>query len=94
MPNGGTHHCAQYCRHFDNTRRICSLRNISIEEPFCTSCHDFNKPVRTPSGPMLSIVCQVRAGGGGYATIPYFYGNRLDAVQAAGSEDTVVQFLE
>jgi hypothetical protein len=94
MPNGGTHHCAEYCCHFDNEMNTCLLRGDKIEYPFWTSCKNFDQPDAVIVGPLCSIVSQVRGGGGGYNTIPYFDGCRVETVQKKQRGDTVVYFTD
>lgn len=94
MPNGGTHHCGLYCCHFDNKQETCRLRKIQIEHPFLTTCNNFNRPGRTIVGPLYAIVCEVKSGAGGYTSIPYFDGHRVDTVQPSGGGDTVVCFTD
>jgi uncharacterized protein (TIGR02452 family) len=94
MPNGGTHHCGLYCRHFDNDMKTCHLRQIQIDQPFWTTCKNFNQPGKTIVGPLYAIVCEVKNGAGGYGDIPYFDGRRVDTVQPSGGGDTVVCFTD
>lgn len=94
MPNGGTHHCGLYCCHFDNKQETCRLRKIQIEHPFLTTCNNFNRPGRAIVGPLYAIVCEVKSGAGGYTSIPYFDGRRVDTVQPRGGGDTVVCFAD
>ena len=94
MPNGGTHHCGLYCCHFDNGQITCHLRQVQIDQPFWTTCKNFNRPGRTIVGPLYAIVCEVKNGAGSYGDIPYFDGRRVDTVQRDGQGDTVVCFTD
>lgn len=93
MPNGGEHHCG-YCAWFDASASVCQLRSLGIDEPFWTTCRNRcdHRPVDNQAivGPLYAIVCEVRDGGGSYATIPYLADNRPDTVQPLrnGSYDT------
>jgi hypothetical protein len=87
MPNGGTHHCG-YCCHFHADRQHCTLRNVPIEQSHWTSCQNTDANVTEPTGPLYAIVCEVRNGGGSYATIPYWGDARPDTVQGFPSLDT------
>jgi len=94
MPNGGTHHCGLYCRHFDNGTNTCNLRHVQIALPFWTTCENFNRLGTTVVGPLYAIVCEVKSGAGGYGGIPYFDGCRVDTLQRDGAGDTVVYFTD
>lgn len=89
MPNGGVHHCG-HCCNFDSERRTCSLRGAHIEGSYWTSCQNFDEPVGAPRGPLYAIVCEVKDGGGMYATIPYWKDAAPKLVQAPESSDTEV----
>ena len=90
MTNGETHHCAEYCRHFESSINTCRLRNAKIESPFWTTCKNLDGPARIIIGPLHAIICEVKNDKGAYSDIPYFDGCRVDTVQRDGRGDTVV----
>ena len=83
MPDGGSGNCGN-CRHFDRAERQSTLRARRIRVPLWTVCHDFNAQVSEPHGPLYAIICVVKGGAGGYASVPYFNGNRPDTRQPNG----------
>lgn len=93
MPNGGMHHCA-HCSRFVNSDGRCSLRNVTIDHPYWTTCRNWNVIDGGPTGPLYAIVCEVRRRAGAYTEIPYFDGKRADTIQANGDGDTVVRFRD
>lgn len=93
MPNGGIAHCGM-CENFDEARSHCTIRNVPIESSHWTFCRNQGRPNSEVDGPLFSVVCQVRDGGGAYGTIPYFHANRAETVQPESGGDTVVRFLD
>lgn len=89
MPDGGAGNCGN-CRHLSADRR-CRLRDVPIEVPYWTTCHNFGSPSTEPDGPIYAIVGVVEDGAGGYRQIPYLNGNRADTVQKGSRGDTFVQ---
>lgn len=87
MPNGGTHHCA-HCRNFDSTKTVCTLRHVHVAETHWTSCQNFDEKAALARGPLYAIVCEVKDGGGMYATIPYWKEARPQMVQDPLTSDT------
>ena len=89
MPNGGIHHCGG-CQHLNLKNNVCLLRKITIIATPWTTCRDKNKDVSNPTGPVYSIVCEVKNKGGSYCDLPWFDGNRVDTEQAPNGGDTIV----
>ena len=87
MPNGGIHHCA-HCRHFKKRNDKCSLRNVHIEGTHWTSCQNFDEDTAQARGPLYAIVCEVKNGGGMYATIPFWKEARPQMVRDPLTSDT------
>ena len=100
MPNGGVAICRN-CRHFkagaeqeEPVAGLCSLRHVKIEMPFWTSCRNIAEGGDDVLGPLYSVVCEVRDGGGTYYKIPYFDGARVETEQEGVSGKTVVRFTD
>src|SRR5260370_29765131 len=89
MPNGGLHFCANCC-HFAAEGSICSLRTISIEIPYRTTCRNFNQPGGEVRGPLYAMISEVKKRTGWHGEIPYYDGCRAETVQLAA--DTVGRF--
>lgn len=88
MPNGGLHFCARCC-HFAAGPSVCSLRRVSIELPYRTTCRNFGRPGGEPAGPLYAIVGEAKGGTLGYGEIPYWDGRRADTVQLPSGETVV-----
>lgn len=90
MPNGGEGHCG-HCKHLTRNS-ICSIRKKKIFQTYWTRCHNWNNTkTQNVIGPIYAIVCEVLNGGGHYACIPYYKGNRVDTFQE-GNGNTKVKF--
>jgi hypothetical protein len=89
MPNGGTHHCYSCCN-FRRDANWCALRNRAIGSTHWTSCGDFDERHDAPHGPLYAIVCEVKDGGGSYATIPYWDDVEPQSVQDASTVDSYI----
>jgi hypothetical protein len=87
MPNGGTHHCA-HCRNFESKKSVCALRRVHVAETHWTSCQNFDEKAVLSRGPLYAIVCEVKDGGGMYATIPYWKEARPQMIQDLHTLDT------
>ena len=87
MPNGGVHHCG-HCRNFKSAKNTCSLRSVHIESSHWTSCQNFDEKAVNARGPLYAIECEVKDGGGMYATIPYWKEARPQMVQDLHTSDT------
>lgn len=86
MPDGGSGNCGN-CRHLSADQR-CQIRDVRIEVPYWTTCHNFNDTSTEPDGPIYAVVGIVKDGAGGYRQIPYLNGNRPDTTQEGNGGDT------
>lgn len=89
MPDGGPGNCGN-CRHLSDGQH-CRVRDVSIEVPYWTTCHNLNSANTDPEGPIYAIVGIVGDGGVGYQRIPYLNGNRPDTSQIGEGGDTVIR---
>ena len=90
MPNGGVHHCG-HCKHFTESESLCRLRQEKIEKVHWTTCRSFGRMQLVPDGPVYAIICEVASGGGSYADLPYYLGNRPEGVQEYAGSDTNIK---